>query len=139
MSPAPKRTDRVAALIQEEIAAMLLRGEIHDPRIGMVTLTGVKVSADLRHAIVFFSRMGEPGERTRSEAGLNSASGFIQRELGRRIRMKLLPEIRFVFDNSLEFGQEVEGILRRIHEGENELAEDGRTATGSEPDEDVER
>lgn len=106
-----RRTDRVADAIQEEIAELLLR-EIKDPRIGMITLTGVRVSADLRHARVLFSVFGEPPRRQEALAGLRSASGFIRAQLARRLKLRVAPEIVFEVDTSLEEAERVSRLLK---------------------------
>ncbi len=80
-----KRSDRVGDLVKEEIASMIQRGEIKDPRIGFVTITKVGMRRDLKHAKVFFSMLGTPEERRKSSVGLNSASGYIRRVLAKRL------------------------------------------------------
>jgi ribosome-binding factor A len=105
-----RRTDRVADAIREEIAQLLLR-EIKDPRVGMITLTGVRVSGDLRHARVLFSVLGEAERRDEALAGLRSASGYIRAQLARRLNLRVAPEIVFEADTSLE---EVERVARLL-------------------------
>jgi len=85
-----RRTERVAEALQELVADLLLR-EIKDPRIGLVTVTGVKVSPDLRHATVFVSLLDEGPAAAATLAALESASGFLRVELGRRMRLKNTP------------------------------------------------
>lgn len=106
-----RRTDRVADAIQEEVAQLLLR-EIKDPRIGMITLTGVRVSPDLRHARVLFSVLA--GEERREEAlgGLRSASGFIRAQLARRLSLRIAPQLVFETDTSLEEAERVSRLLK---------------------------
>ena len=106
-----RRTDRVADAIQEEIAQLLLR-EIKDPRIGMITLTGVRVSPDLRHARVLFSVLGEQERRDEALAGLRSAAGFIRAQLARRLNIRVSPEIVFEADTSLEEAERVSRLLK---------------------------
>lgn len=106
-----RRTDRVADAIQEEIAQLLLR-EIKDPRIGMITLTRVRVSADLRHARVLFSVFGDSKRREEALAGLQSASGFIRAQLARRLKLRVAPDIVFEADTSLEEAEKVSRLLR---------------------------
>ncbi len=109
-----KRADRVSDLLKKEIAEMLFR-EIKDPRIGFVTITGVKVSNDLRFAKVFFSLVGTHEELEETTVGLNSASSFIKKKLGKRLRMRHIPDIVFKFDNSLEYGSHIDSILRDLN------------------------
>jgi ribosome-binding factor A len=111
-----RRTDRVADAIQEEIARLLLR-EIKDPRVGMITLTGVRVSADLRHARVLFSVFGEAERREEALAGLRSASGFVRTQLARRLNLRVVPEIVFEADTSLEEAQRVSRLLKEKSTG----------------------
>lgn len=106
-----RRTDRIADAIHAEIAQLLLR-EIKDPRVGMVTLTGVRVTADLRHARVFFSVLGEAQRRSEALAGLRSASGFIRAQLARRLSLRVAPEIVFEADTSFEEAERVSRLLK---------------------------
>lgn len=106
-----RRTNRVADAIQEEVAQLLLR-EIKDPRIGMITLTGVRVSPDLRHARVLFSVLGDAKRRDEAFAGLRSAAGFIRSQLARRLKLRVAPEIAFEADTSLEEAERVSRLLK---------------------------
>jgi ribosome-binding factor A len=107
-----RRAERVAEAIRDAIADMLMR-EIKDPRIGMVTLTTVHLSDDLRHAKVSFSCVGDAAARERSLRGLRSATGFIRSQLTRRLQLRYAPEIRFIFDASLEASAHVAGLLKQ--------------------------
>ncbi len=109
----PKRLTRVGEAIRAEISQMLLR-DIKDPRIGFVTITEVVMSADLKHAKVYFSHMGTEEERLESHRGLIKASGFMRGELGRRLKLKFAPEIRFFHDDSLETGARISKLLKEI-------------------------
>ena len=109
----PKRLSRVGETIRAEISEMLLR-DLKDPRIGLVTITEVVMSPDLRHAKVYFSRIGTHSESEESLAGLTKASGYIRRELGRRLKLKFAPELRFLHDDSLETGARISDLLREI-------------------------
>jgi ribosome-binding factor A len=112
-----KRADRVADLIKMEIADLLLK-QVRDPRIGSVTITGAKVSDDLRTAKVFFVEMGKDACSADLEAGLRKATGFLRRELGRRLHLRRVPEITFVYDPSFAYGSRIETLLKEIHESE---------------------
>jgi len=92
---------------------MLVR-TLKDPRIGFVTITKVAVSEDCRLAKVYFSVTGSPDERERSTDGLNSAKGYVRKELGRRIRMKYIPEIIFQFDPSIEYAIHIGEVIEHI-------------------------
>jgi ribosome-binding factor A len=108
----PKRAKRVGVRIREEVSDLLLR-KIKDPRIGFVTITGVEVSDDLRRAKVFYSVLGTETDRRDAAAGLHSAKGFIKRELAARLQLKFMPEIGFEYDESLEYGDRIERLIRR--------------------------
>ena len=99
--------------MREEISEILLK-DLKDPRIGFVTITKVAVSDDLRQAKVYYSVFGGKQEKEDSFQGLESATGYIKRELGRRMRLKYMPEITFLFDDSLEYGAHIEELLREV-------------------------
>jgi ribosome-binding factor A len=118
-----KRIQRIANLLKKEVAEMLLR-EVKDPRIGMVTITGVKVSKDLRIAHIYYSALGSEKQIQDSAIGLRQATKFIQREIGRKIRMRYTPAIDFQFDHSLEYGSHIDKILKDLsHHKEEEISE----------------
>ena len=112
------RTTRVAKNIKEELGWMLEKGEIKDPRIGFVTITAVKVSTDLRECRVYFSLLGSKHERSEATKGLESASGFIRTELGRRLGMKHVPTVEFKYDETVEASARISKVLHEIHERE---------------------
>ena len=101
---------------------MLMKG-LKDPRIGFVTITKVAVSEDCRMAKIYFSVAGSAEERERSTEGLNSAKGYVRKELGRRIRMKYTPEITFQFDPSIEYAIHIGEVIDQIRK-EREGRED---------------
>ncbi|MEY4592058.1 MAG: hypothetical protein RIR18_953 [Pseudomonadota bacterium] len=96
------RSDRVSEQIRRDLAD-LIQNELKDPRVGMVSLTEVEVTADYAHAKVFFTTL-DTAHLPEIQIGLNRSSGFLRRELGRRIRIHTLPELHFVHDISLERG-----------------------------------
>ncbi len=112
-----KRSEKVADLIQKEISEMLVK-TIKDPRIGFVTITRVAVSEDYRSAKVYFSVAGTVEERQRSIEGLNSAKGYVRKELGRRIRLRYTPEIIFKFDPSIEYAIHIGEVIRHLKKDE---------------------
>jgi ribosome-binding factor A len=112
-----KRADRVGDVIKREISEMLIRG-IKDPRIGLVTITKVTISDDLRAAKVHFSVMGGEADRERTRRGLISATGFIKREVGKRLHLRYVPEITFEFDPSIEYADRINRLIRELHEKE---------------------
>ncbi|OGQ00397.1 MAG: ribosome-binding factor A [Deltaproteobacteria bacterium RBG_19FT_COMBO_46_12] len=120
-----KRSEKVADLIQKEISQMLLKS-IKDPRIGFVTITRVSVSEDCRFAKIYFSVAGTLEERERSIKGLESAQGYVRKELGRRIRLRYTPDIVFQFDPSIEYAIHMEELIQSIHpKGEADGDEEG--------------
>ena len=110
-----KRSEKVADLIRKEISEMLIR-DLKDPRIGFITVTRVSVSDDCRSAKIYFSVMGSTEERERSTEGLNSAKGYVRRELGRRIQLRHTPDIVFQFDPSIEYAIHMEEVFQNLRE-----------------------
>lgn len=106
-----KRATRVSEIIREEISEILSR-KVKDPRVEMVTITHVSMTDDLRTAKVYFSFMGKGVKKDKVLQGLNSASRFIRRELGKRLEIRYTPDIIFEYDSSLEYGSRIDGILR---------------------------
>ena len=104
------RTLRVAEQIQRELAD-LVRLEVKDPRVGMVTLTDVEVSADYGHAKVFFTTLGDDEQIAAAAAGLNHAAGFLRHELGRRVKLRSVPELHFSYDDSVARGVRLSQLI----------------------------
>jgi ribosome-binding factor A len=109
-----RRADRVGDLILKEVSGMILKGEIKDPRVRSATLTGIKVTDDLSLAWIYFTLMTEDIGKEETLSGLQSASGFIKRELWRRLKIKRIPELRFEFDTVLEEGYRIDNILKEV-------------------------
>jgi len=111
------RTERIAEAIREELSR-LLREETSDPRIGLVTLTRVKVSPDLSTALVFWSPLDVSGEADPDEiaAGLDSASGFLRGRIGHLLTLRRTPALHFRFDPSIEEGSRILSVLRSLPE-----------------------
>ena len=109
----PKRISRVGETVRAEISDMLLR-DIKDPRVGLVTITDVVMSPDLKQARVFISRLGTREEIDEGLEGLTRAAGYIRRELGRRLRLKFAPQLRFFHDDSFETGSRIDALLKEI-------------------------
>jgi ribosome-binding factor A len=114
--PQGPRTERVGEEFREILAESIQR--LKDPRIGFVTVTGVKVSHDLRVAWVYFTAFGDERARAATRAGLRSASPHLRRELGRQIRLKVVPELRFEEDVTSEAGARVDHIIEDLHQHE---------------------
>lgn len=109
------RTTRVGELLRAEIAELLLR-EVKDPRIGrgMVTITEVQVSPDLRRAVVYVSHLGTDEERDEALAGLRHSAPFLHRELVHRLSLRNVPELVFRFDPSIERGARLAELIQRV-------------------------
>ena len=108
------RTDQVGEQVREEIMSMIRR-ELKDPRIGFVSITGVRMSPDLRQARVRVSVLGDTDEQKASIEGLESARGLIRHELGRRLQnLKFSPELRFELDSSIEYAVHINQLLKEV-------------------------
>lgn len=114
-----KRADRVSDAIHHEVSTILLR-DIKDPRVDMVTITGTKVSDDLRHASIFYSVIGDEERWAEVRKGLMSSKGYIKRQLGKRLKMKYIPDIHFNEDRTLEQGGRIDTILFGLEKGKND-------------------
>lgn len=110
------RIEKLQELIKQEMSKMLLT-DLKDPRIGFVTVTEVEMTGDLREAKIFVSIMGGAEQVKSSLEGLNSALGFIRREIGQRIRLRFTPEISFALDTSLDYSEHIQKLLLQV-EGE---------------------
>ncbi len=108
-----KRSEKVAEAIHEMVSELLVKG-LKDPRIGFVTITGVKVTDDLHLATVYFTVIGSDAEKKSTEQGLNSARGFIRKEMGKALRMRYVPDLMFRYDESVEYGSRIESLLKQI-------------------------
>ena len=107
------RVEKLQELIKQEMSKMLLT-DLKDPRIGFVTVTDVEMTGDLREAKIYVSIMGGQDEVKNSLEGLNSALGFIRREIGQRIRLRFTPEISFALDTSLDYGDHIQKLLLQV-------------------------
>jgi ribosome-binding factor A len=112
-----KRADRVAELIRADMSEIIGK-EVKDPRLHSVTITSVKVTDDLRNAKIYFVEMGKDECSPEIKAGLATASGFIRRELGKRLQLRFVPELTFVHDTSFGYGNRIEKLLAQITEQE---------------------
>ena len=108
------RPDRVADQIRSELA-MLLAREVHDPGIGFVTLTRVQVSPDLQLARVFYTALGDDKARKNRARALERAAPFLRRQIGSRLRLKRVPELKFVYDESIAGQDRIEQLLNELH------------------------
>ena len=109
------RTQRVADQIRQSLAEIVMQ-ELRDPDIGFVTVTGVELSSDLRYAKAFVSLMGDPGENSATLAALRKAAPFARRALGERIRLRHIPEIKFLEDTTERRAGRIEELIEEIRE-----------------------
>ena len=122
------RAQRVCDQIQRDLAELIAR-EVRDPRVGMVTLSGVELTPDYAHAKVFFTVIGsEPSE---AAAGLNAAAGHLHNLLFKRLHIHTVPRLTFLHDTSLERGFEIDGLIRQALQGAG--AEAAPDAAASKP------
>src|SRR5438105_3643692 len=115
---AHKRPDRVAHLLQQRLAELLARG-LKDPRLGLVTITGVKMSPDLREARVYWTVHGEIEVRNETARGLSAARGYLRHELS-TLGLRILPDLHFTYDEAIDRGDRIEQLLREVHEADEQ-------------------
>ncbi|QRN86311.1 30S ribosome-binding factor RbfA [Clostridia bacterium] len=112
-----QRARRVSEEIKKEVAK-IIRDNVKDPRVGFVTITSVDLSGDLSVAKIYFSVMGEQNTIDETVAALESAKGYIRREISQRIKLRHVPEIHFLYDHSIEQGTHIDALLEKIKQGE---------------------
>lgn len=110
-----KRAVRVASLLHRELAGFLER-ELSDPRLKKITITRVQLTDDLKLARVYFSLIGTEEEKEQAHQGLLSAKGMLKKLIGENVYLRFIPELEFIFDQSLEYAQRVDDLLKKIHE-----------------------
>lgn len=110
MTGSYSRVDRVVEQIRRELAD-LIRLEVKDPRVSMVTLTGVEITPDYAHAKVFYTTLAPAEQREELDRGLKRSAGFLRRELGKRVRIHHTPELHFVYDASIERGTALSRLI----------------------------
>ena len=106
------RTDRLNQEIQKEVSS-LIQQELKDPRLGMVTITGVKITSDLAYAKIYFSVLGDLPEIDKNTKLLNQASGFIRTQLAKKLKIRKIPEITFIFDKSLQYAINLKKLINQ--------------------------
>ena len=107
------RPQRVADQLRAEIADLIAR-QLHDPGIGFLTITHVKVTPDLQTARIYYTTLGDPKARRETGRALERATPFLRRHIGRRLRLKRVPELEFFFDEAVERGDRIEQILQDL-------------------------
>ncbi len=124
-----KRTDRVAEQLQRELA-QIIQLEVKDPRVGMVTVCAVDLSRDLHYATVYVTFMGieETVEATQSAVDtLNEAAGFIRIQIGKRMRMRAVPHVKFLFDESIARGRDLSSLIEKARDKDSASEENSDT------------
>jgi len=109
-----KRASRVAELLKQILSETIFR-EMRDPAVRMVTITKVKISDDLKEAKVYFSKMGTPKEHEQALAGLKRAQSFLRTAIARKGGLRVVPNLTFVFDDTLDYAANIERLLRQVH------------------------
>jgi ribosome-binding factor A len=119
MKSTVQRTDRVGDLVRREISAILLR-EVKDPLVQFVTITGVRMSKDLRHACVYYTALQDESGLKDVAAALKRSAGYVQRLIGSRMHLRSVPHLRFEYDTSLRDAARMEELLRGIDIGSSD-------------------
>jgi ribosome-binding factor A len=127
--PQGSRPDRVGDQIRAEVAELLAR-RLQDPGLGFVTVTRVRVTTDLQLARIYYTSLGDDRARRNTRQALDRATPFIRRQIGSRLRLRRVPEIQFIFDESVEQHERIERLIQEIHET------DAARAPGPDHDED---
>jgi ribosome-binding factor A len=120
MSRGP-RMRRVNELLRELIAGEVAR--LKEPRLGFVTITGVDTAPDLRSARVYYSVLGDEAQQRDTREALERASPHVRHEVGRQVRLKYIPELRFEIDEAIDRGMRMEALLRDLREGHDERSD----------------
>ena len=110
-----QRSDRVADIIRREVSDILFR-EVKDPRLSFITITSVDLGKDLRNAKIYYTSLKEAEELEEIKKSLKKAVGFVQRKLGKRVHLRYLPQLSFVYDSTLKYGSHMDSIFRKIDE-----------------------
>jgi ribosome-binding factor A len=129
------RPDRIGDQIRQELSDLLSRGAVHDPGIGFITFTRVKVTPDLQLARVYYTLLGDEPARKTTARALARATPFLRRQVGERLQLRRVPEIEFRFDEAIASQDRIEQILRDLHAEEAQRAEEAAAApAGPGPD-----
>jgi len=109
------RPERVGQMIQELLGQVFARG-MRDPRIGLVTITGVKMSPDLREARVYWTVHGDAEQRKQTAKGLENARGFLRRGIATEIKLRVTPSLMFTYDEAIDRGERIEQLIRQVND-----------------------
>jgi ribosome-binding factor A len=132
---AGSRPSRIGDQLRVELSDLISR-EVHDPGIGFLTITHVKVTPDLQTARVYYTTLGDDKARRDSRRALDRATPFLRRQIGSRLRLKRVPQLEFFFDDSIERGDRIERILQEINAART-LAEGQTAGSGTVEDDDI--
>jgi ribosome-binding factor A len=108
------RAERVSGLIQQTVSE-LLQKSVKDPRLKMVSITGVKMTADLKLARIYFVTTGDSAAREKASAGFKKAHGFIKHALAQKLELRYMPDLQFFYDKSIDYGMHMDSVLKRLH------------------------
>jgi ribosome-binding factor A len=133
---ARKRVARLNEQLKRELT-QLLRFEVKDPRIGLITINDVEVTPDLYHAKVYWTMPGSEEEREQALEGLRAASGYLRGEIGRRMHIRRAPDLHFAFDNTLEHAMHIERLLKEARATEVTVRDEDVAPGDTEPGSDV--
>ncbi len=128
MKGSSRRPEQVAETVRQVLADALLRGEIRDPRVGLVTVTGVRVSGDLSVARVLVSPQGEEDEQRQAVEGLKSAAGYLRRMIAKTLTTYSVPELRFELDEGLSHAARINELLAEVRRADAERPPTGEDA-----------
>ena len=109
-----KRSDRVAALIKEEVSQIILR-DLRDPDLGFVTIIKARLSNDLKHAKIYYSVLGDEEKKAKSAAALERSLKTIRSEVGHRIKLRVVPTLQFFYDDSIEYADRISQLLNQLN------------------------
>ena len=109
-----QRTDRVADSLRKELSVLLMR-EVRDPRVALATISRVKVARDLGHARIWISVLGDEEARQQTMEGIEHAKGFLRSQIGRRLKLRVTPELAFELDRGAEYLQDMTQLLDKLH------------------------
>ena len=126
---APNRPERVAQVIQQHLAQVFARGNMKDPRLGLVTITGAKISPDLRQARVYWTVHGDAAVQAETKKGLEAARGFLRRELG-QLGLRVVPDLAFTYDEAIDRGDRIDQLLREAKEADTRRMSDAPLGPG---------
>jgi ribosome-binding factor A len=116
------RPDRVGAMVQELLGELFARG-MRDPRIGFVTITGVKMSPDLREARVYWAVHGDAEQRKQTSKGLEKAKGFLRHEIAQSLKLRITPELLFSYDEAIDRGARIEELIKQVHDEDKDRSQ----------------